>query len=154
MAEQPIAYAAIAADGSDSIYVTALKEQAETACREYGWYLVPLGPYPSTWQQEVADVEAAFERSGVKPTWPSDEPGNIGPMANAMAAEIELLRGYRDHAESDAAIARLIIDRMEITQQEIHAVEWAITHLDNSGWSSAILSQLLIKLRAIQVSKQ
>ena len=93
MTNEPVAYAAVAADGSESIYVAALREQAEAACRENGWILVPLGTYPATWPGEVADVEAAFERSGVKPTWPDDEPGNIGPMAAAMADEIERLRG-------------------------------------------------------------
>ena len=48
--------------------------------------------YPATWQDECADVENAFARSGVRPTWPDDEPGNIGPMADAMAEEIARLR--------------------------------------------------------------
>ena len=89
---KPVAYAAVAADGSESVYVTRLKEQAEACCRENGWFLVPLYSAPPTWQEEVAAVEAAFERSGVRPTWPDDEPANIGPMAAAMADEIELLR--------------------------------------------------------------
>ena len=89
---EPIAYAAVAADGSEAVYVASLKEQAEAFCRESGWFLFPLGVYPATWPEEVASVEAAFERSGVKPTWPDDEPGNIGPMAAAMADEITRLR--------------------------------------------------------------
>ena len=79
---------------------------------------------PPTWQEEVAAVEAAFERSGTKPTWPDDEPGNIGPMAAAMADEIELLRGYRDAAEADAAVARLLVDKLRLTDAEREAVEW------------------------------
>lgn len=55
-------------------------------------YALPVSDGPPTWQEEVASVEEAFERSGVKPTWPDDEPGNIGPMAAAMADEIERLR--------------------------------------------------------------
>lgn len=92
MTNEPIAYAAVAADGSESVYVAILKEQAEACCRENGWFLVPLYAAPPTWQEEVATVEDAFERSGVKPTWPDDEPGNIGPMAAAMADEIDRLR--------------------------------------------------------------
>lgn len=88
----PIAYAAVATDGSESIYVASLREQAEAACREYDWTLIPLYAGPQTWQDETAAVEAAFERSGVKPTWPADEAGNIGQMAEAMAAEIERLQ--------------------------------------------------------------
>ena len=55
-------------------------------------YALPLFDGPPTWQEEVAAVEDAFDRSGVKPTWPDDEPGNIGPMAAAMEAEIARLR--------------------------------------------------------------
>lgn len=91
---EPFAYAAVATDGSESIYVASLREQAEAACREYDWMLIPLYPGPQTWQDETAAVETAFERSGVKPTWPADEAGNIGPMAAAMADEIERLRQF------------------------------------------------------------
>ena len=55
-------------------------------------YALPLFDGPQTWQEEVAAVEDAFERSGVKPTWPDDEPANIGPMAEAMANEVRKLR--------------------------------------------------------------
>lgn len=123
---EPIAYAAIAADGSESVYVASLKEQAEACCRENGWFLFPLYAAPPTWQEECAAVEDAFERSGVKPTWPDDEPGNIGPMAAAMANEIELLRGYRDEAESDAAIAHLLVDKLRLTDDERAAIGVAV----------------------------
>ena len=81
MTIKPLAYAAVAADGSESVYVASLKEQAEACCRENGWFLLPLYAAPPTWQEEVAAVEAAFERSGVQPIWPADEAGSIGPMA-------------------------------------------------------------------------
>lgn len=55
-------------------------------------YALPVFDGPPTWQEEVASVEDAFDRSGVKSTWPDDEPANIGPMAAAMADEIERLR--------------------------------------------------------------
>jgi len=113
MYREPVAYAAVATDGSESVYVASLKEQAEAACREYGWMLVPLYPAPPTWQEEASAVDAAFQRSGVKRTWPDDEPDQIIPMVNAMADEIELLRGYRDEAESDASIARLLVDQLQ-----------------------------------------
>lgn len=47
MTPEPIAYAAVAIDASESIYVAALREQAEAACREYGWQLVPLYARPT-----------------------------------------------------------------------------------------------------------
>jgi hypothetical protein len=100
---KPVAYAAVAADGSESVYVASLKEQAEACCRENGWFLLPLYAAPPTWQEEVAAVEAAFEKSGVKPIWPDDEAGNIGPMAAAMADEIGRLRvAIRRLADQDA----------------------------------------------------
>lgn len=100
---EPVAYAAVAADGSESVYVTRLKEQAEACCRESGWFLLPLYAAPPTWQEEVASVEDAFERSGVEPTWPDDEPGNIGPMAAAMADEIGRLRGLLERTSATRA---------------------------------------------------
>lgn len=117
--KEPVAYAAVAADGSESVYVASLKEQAEAACREYGWNLVPLYSGPHTWQEEAIAVEEAFLRSGVKRTQPDDEPDMIIPMVNAMADEIELLRGYRDEAESEAAIARLVVDKLRLTDEEV-----------------------------------
>lgn len=42
MTNAPFAYAAVAMDASESTYVTNSREQAEAACREYGWQLVPL----------------------------------------------------------------------------------------------------------------
>ncbi len=97
---KPLAYAAVAADGSESVYVASLKEQAEACCRENGWFLLPLYAAPPTWQEEVAAVEAAFERSGVQSTWPDDEAGNVGPMAEAMADEIKRLRLADDEREA------------------------------------------------------
>lgn len=66
-------------------------------------YALPVFDGPPTWQEEVASVEDAFDRSGVKRPWPDDEPGNIGPMAAAMADEIRRLR---------------------LTDSEREAVEW------------------------------
>lgn len=77
--------------GCEYEYVTLMKEKAEIAA-ENGGNVIPLFDGPRTWQEEVAAVEDAFDRSGVKPNWPDDEPGNIGPMAAAMEAEIARLR--------------------------------------------------------------
>lgn len=52
------------------------------------------------------------------------EPG-ISAYMHIMADEIERLRGYRSQAESDAAIARLLADRLRLTDAEREAVEWA-----------------------------
>jgi hypothetical protein len=92
-------------------------------------YALPVFDDPPTWQEEVASVEDAFDRSGVKSTWPDDEPGNIGPMAAAMADEIKLLRGYRDAAEADAAVARLLVDKLRLTDEEREAIHRAEARL-------------------------
>lgn len=66
---------------------------------------------PATWQDECADVEAAFARSNVRPTWPDDEPANIGPMAAAMADEVARLRltdAEREAVESAMDIAEAV----------------------------------------------
>lgn len=46
-----------------------------------------------------------------------------------MRAEIELLRGYRDEAEADAAVARLLVDRSRLTDDEQAALQRAIDAL-------------------------
>jgi hypothetical protein len=130
MNNEPVAYAAVATDGSESIYVASLREQAEAACREYDWMLIPLYAGPQTWPDEVAAVEAAFERSGVKPKWPADEAGNIGPMAEAMADEIASLReAIRRLADQDATLSvqgggvTVTLDAT-LTDEEREAVEF------------------------------
>jgi hypothetical protein len=109
-------------------------------------YALPVFDGPPTWQEEVASVEAAFERSAVQPTWPADEAGNIGPMAAAMADEIELLRGYRDAAEADAAVARLLLDKLRLTDAEREAVAGAADLLIGSK-PGAALRKLLERLK-------
>lgn len=44
-------------------------------------------------------------------------------------AEIELLRGYRDAAEADAAVARLLLDKSRLTETEMDAMQTAIDTL-------------------------
>lgn len=181
--KEPVAYAAVAADGSESVYVASLKEQAEAACREYGWNLIPLYSGPHTWQEEAIAVEEAFLRSGVKRTQPDDEPDMIIPMVNAMADEIirlkkrfalsgnaenvdwtdiaetgrayadnligepgiselmhrmadeiELMRGYRDEAESDAAIAHLLVDKLRLTDKEREALNTVVRVLYSTDY--------------------
>ena len=133
---KPVAYAAVAADGSESVYVASLKEQAEACCRENGWFLLPLYAAPPTWQEDVAAVEAAFERSGVKPIWPADEAGSIGPMAGAMADEIGRLRvAIRRLAEQDATISvqggsvTVTMDAM-LTDEELDAIEHGLEQIE------------------------
>ena len=50
-----------------------------------------------------------------------------------LKAEIELLKRYRDEAESDAAVARLLVDKLRLTDEERKAIEWAILTLANSS---------------------
>lgn len=67
--KEPIAYAAVAADGSESVYVTSLKEQAEACCREYGWQLVPLyaGGLQLSYQETevLKSADALFQKCGL-----------------------------------------------------------------------------------------
>ena len=42
-----------------------------------------------------------------------------------LKAEIELLKGYRDAAEADAAVARLLVDRLRLTDAEREAIDAA-----------------------------
>jgi hypothetical protein len=158
---KPVAYAAVAADGSESVYVASLKEQAEACCRENGWFLLPLYAAPPTWQEEVVSVEAAFERSAVQPTWPADEAGNIGPMAAAMADEIGRLRvAIHSLAERDATLSvqggsvTVTMDAT-VTDEEREAIEDAIKALSEAldlmngedSRATATLRNLLERLR-------
>ena len=53
------------------------------------------------------------------------ENASVAYLLQHAAGEIELLRGYRDAAEADAAIARLLADRLRLTEAEREAVAWA-----------------------------
>lgn len=88
----PIGWAAIAADGSESLRVSAIREQAEELCRAEGWTLVPLYAYPGGWPEAEIAAEAAFEESGCKRDWPDDEPETIQRITQCMAKEIKRLR--------------------------------------------------------------
>jgi len=58
-----------------------------------------------TSEDEIA-IEAAWERSGLKPTWPADEAGCGVKYANAMADEIKRLReAIRRLADQDATLS-------------------------------------------------
>ena len=57
------------------------------------------------------------------------------------AAEIELLRGYRDEAEAEASIASLAVQRLRLTDAEREAVELAIDSMNGVEDISASWSQ-------------
>ena len=66
----PFAYAAVAMDASESTYVTTSREQAEAACREHGWQLVPLYAFqPPTDAEREAIVNAV---GCLQDHWPND----------------------------------------------------------------------------------
>lgn len=90
----PIAYAAVAADGSESIYVSALREQAEEACREYGWTLVPLYAAPTLSDEERWALEYARNacRIVATPLGVGDE-GRADAHARVITKLIEKLCG-------------------------------------------------------------
>lgn len=43
---------------------------------------------------------------------------SVAYLLEHAAGEIELLRGYRDEAEADAAVARLLVERLRLTDAE------------------------------------
>jgi hypothetical protein len=139
---KPVAYAAVAADGSESSAVYLLKEQADAAAREWGWFVVPLYAAPPTWQEDVAAVEAAFERSGVQPTWPDDEAGNVGPMAEAMADEIGRLRNGATCPHVRGTVTQHCSLNFTIADEEREAVERAIDALTGvEDWSADVVDK-------------
>lgn len=93
MSKEPAAWIAVAdADGSESSAVYLLKEQADSAARDWGWMVVPLYAFPSLRPEDEIAIEAAWERTGLKATWPDDEAGCGVKYANVMADEIMRLR--------------------------------------------------------------
>ena len=52
--------------------------------------------------------------------------GHTECLVRKLLEEIELLKGYRDNAESDAAIAHLLVDRYRMTEEERQAVEYYV----------------------------
>lgn len=81
-----------------------------------------------------------------------------------MRAEIELLRGYRDEAEADAAVARLLVDRSRLTDDEQAALQRAIdalyacedlspTATADDAMAAARLARLRDRLKAIKTPR-
>jgi len=60
----PAAWLAVAADGSESSAVYALKEQADAAAREWGWMVVPLYRQPQSAlnDDEIDAIQHGLER--------------------------------------------------------------------------------------------
>lgn len=81
----PMAYAAVADDGSEAVYVASLKEQAEAACRENGWTLVPL---------HAASPLSDEERHALKVAWMmACRGGPLWDSANTLRKMLERLGG-------------------------------------------------------------
>lgn len=59
-------------------------------------------------------------------------------------AEIELLRGYRDAAEADAAVARLLADKLRLTDAERAAVLYFSGHY--AGFYGRAMHRLAMRL--------
>jgi len=107
-------------------------------------------------EDEIA-IEAAWDRTGLQPTWPDDEAGCGVKYANAMADEIARLReAIRRLADQDATLSvcdgnvTVTLDAT-LTDEEREAVEWFATfgnsHLAplSNNWSdhAATLRSLL-----------
>lgn len=83
-----------------------------------------------SWHADEIAIEAAWERTGLKPTWPDDEAGCGVKYANAMANEIERLRdAIRRLADQDATLSvqsgnvTVTMDAT-LTDEEREAIEW------------------------------
>lgn len=70
------------------------------------------------------------------------ENASVAYLLQHAAGEIELLRGYRDNAESDAAIAHLLVDRYRMTDAEREAVELAYGKLTTDARYTAVAATL------------
>ena len=134
----PAAWLAVAADSSESSAVYMLKEQAEAAAREWGWMVVPLYPFPALWPEDEIAIEAAWERTGLAPTWPADEPQTGVRCANAMADEILRLRHGQYRVQELERMREMLLEErkmwrrthMTLTTSEREAVEAAVTRFD------------------------
>jgi len=85
---------------------------------------VPLYAAPARRADDEIAIEAAWERTGLTPTWPADEAGCGVKYANAMARAIERLR---------------------LTDEEREAIEDAVAEL-TPGPIAATLRSLLERL--------
>jgi hypothetical protein len=125
----PAAWLAVAADGSESSAVYLLKEQADAAAREWGWFVAPLYALPVLRAEDEIAIEAAWERTGLTPTWPADEAGCGVKYANAMADEIMRLRSPT------------------LTDEERNAIAWAATVAEEWDIERAIQQSIRIRAR-------
>jgi hypothetical protein len=58
--QEPVAWVVFADDGSESVYVASLKEQAEAAAKDYGWNIAPLYRAPTLTAAEREAIEWAI----------------------------------------------------------------------------------------------
>jgi hypothetical protein len=135
----PAAWLAVAADGSESSAVYLLKEHAEAAAREWGWFVAPLYALPVLRAEDEIAIEAAWERTGLTPTWPADEAGCGVKYANAMADEIMRLRSPTLTAEEREAV--------EVATQCVQA-QRAQHHPEETA-AHELLDKSLAKLRSL-----
>lgn len=57
----------------------------------------------------------------------AEQEGDPLALLDEAADEIERLKGYRDEAESDAAIARLLVDKLRLTDAEREAILYCVS---------------------------
>ena len=93
-------------------------------------------------------VERINDALGQDTFWDTDAP----PLLNDAVAEIKQLReAIRRLAEQDATLSvrggnvTVTLDAT-LTDEEREAVEFAVEHLQNSGWGTATLRNLLERL--------
>jgi hypothetical protein len=147
----PAAWLAVAADGSESSAVYMLKEQAEAAAREWGWFVAPLYALPVLRAEDEIAIEAAWERTGLTPTWPADEAGCGVKYANAMAQEIERLRQFDRLQPIEPADAEPLYRSPTLTAEEREAIYRAEARLRTAyvpdDQTAATLRKLLERMK-------
>ena len=67
--------------------------------------------------------------------WRSVHLARLHEVMEQAADEIELLRGYRDEAESEASIASLAVERLRLTDAERYAIIAGLRCLERQLWA-------------------
>ena len=69
----------------------------------------------------MSDIIAELRERSLR----AEQEGDPLALLDEAADEIERLKGYRDEAESDAAVARLLADKLRLTDAEREAIDAA-----------------------------
>jgi hypothetical protein len=105
---KPVAWLAVAADGSESSAVYMLREQADAAARAWGWTVVPLYRTHESYRQiNEKRINTAMDRD----TTPGD--GSVQGEGAITDEEREAIAWYACYgAGNHSATLRALLDRL------------------------------------------